>query len=486
MTLKARRILYVSFVAMFLLAAPPLVLYTAGFRYDFEYNRLVETGSLVVRSEPEGATVRINGELREELTPTIINTILPGKIKLLVEKEGYHSWEKEVDIRPRVTAFEEGITLFAIAEPEAFTEHPAVQYWWNANHDKLAYVTKDNTLRLYNALNQKDTLIANVSDASRVALFWSKDRDRFFFSRRNARGRSGSRAQAQQSSGVEDEFILVETLSPERIVPLTDILSESITNVQWDPASPSALYALNRSNALIRINYLLATERVVAEGPILAYLAEPKRIVMISRTALNEPLLSWINPADRATVHLLPDISVTQNDELLATNSHYIAVRNPSTRTLSIVDPGALPPLSEGAITTIPGVVDAHWTAAGNTLVYSDGFGIYTRSFTTPLSVLPARRETSTLVTRYSKAVRELAITGNGRHAFYVVAGELRVSELNAASDPRSTTLRAGFREASGLRYNDSRNSLTFIDEGGILSTLALGRQDGRAFPFGD
>ncbi|MBI2636950.1 MAG: PEGA domain-containing protein, partial [Parcubacteria group bacterium] len=217
MTLRTRRILYVSFAAAFFLASPPLVLYTAGFRYDFAYRRIVVTGSLVVKSNPPDATVRLNGELRKEPTPTIINTILPGKIKLLVEKEGYHSWEKEIEIKPRVTSFEESITLFADAAPEAALGRPAVQYWWSPSGDKVAYATNENTLRLFNALNQKDTLIANVSDGRAVSLSWSSEQDRFFFSR--------------GAPGGQKEFIVVETLSPERIVPLEDIADGPIRNV---------------------------------------------------------------------------------------------------------------------------------------------------------------------------------------------------------------------------------------------------------------
>ena len=65
MTLRTRRILYSFFIAIFVIAAPTLVLYTAGFRYDFEYNRIVETGSLVVKSYPQNASIYINGELLE-------------------------------------------------------------------------------------------------------------------------------------------------------------------------------------------------------------------------------------------------------------------------------------------------------------------------------------------------------------------------------------------------------------------------------------
>jgi len=117
MNLRTRRILYSFFIAIFAIAAPTLVLYTAGFRYDFKYNRIVETGSLVIKSYPENASIYIDGKLLEQTTPTIINTILPGKINLLVEKEGYHRWEKTIEIFHRVSTFEESIKLYPNTDP---------------------------------------------------------------------------------------------------------------------------------------------------------------------------------------------------------------------------------------------------------------------------------------------------------------------------------------------------------------------------------
>ena len=267
------------------------------------------------------------------------------------------------------------------------------------------------------------------------------------------------------------------------------------------------MYALAGSGKLIRLNYLLATEHEVAEGPIRNYLAEPKRIVMLASLASGKARLSWINPADSSTVHLVPAIGLSATDELVATHSRYIAVKNPATHVFSVIDPSVASPLSGEALTAIPEAANALWTDDGNTLVYSDGFAIYTRSFTIPLSVLPSRNQTGALVTRYSKPIRELAISGSGKHAFYVVEGELRASELNASSDPRSTTLvsapadlsaarppmrREEAEEAgnvsqiTSLRYYKPGNALTFINEDGVLQMLRLSLEDARAFPFGN
>ena len=262
MTIRTRRILYSFFIAMFLLIAPPLVLYTAGFRYDFEYSRVVETGSLVVKSQPDDAIISINSEQHIEATPTIINTILPGKIKLLVKKEGYHDWEKEIEIRPRQTSFEENIRLFSDTQSAIFIQQTIAEYWFNEKQDKIAYLTKDNKLRLFNTLNQKDILIANFDKKPLISFSWSAHDDQFIFGR---------------GAKTNTEYFIVDASFLERIIPLSQVTTLELDNIQWDPRAKNSLYALSGGN-LYRIPYLLKTARLIYPGEITQYLAEEKRI----------------------------------------------------------------------------------------------------------------------------------------------------------------------------------------------------------------
>jgi len=270
-----------------------------------------------------------------------------------------------------------------------------------------------------------------------------------------------------------------------RSIPLNGIVSTPFTNIQWDPKTQSTLYAINHSGALIRINYLLRTERTVSEGPIRNYLVEAERIILLGESATGEPYLSWINPADRSTIHLLSGVEVAEDDALITSNSHYIVLKKPHTNTLLIIDPSIKPPLLESVAARIPQVAQLHFTRDGNTAVYSDGFGIYTRSFTTPISVLPRTEQKSALVTRYSKPIQELAVTNDVRHVFYTVAQELRVSELNASSDPRSTTLLKDVHTIADIQYLSRYNALTFIGEQGKLNVLALSLEDSGSGLFG-
>ena len=266
MTLKTRRILYITFIVIFFLSAPPLVLYTAGFRYDFKYNRVVETGSLVVKTYPEQANIYINGTQIGQNTPTILNTILPGKINLLVTLDGYHAWEKEIKIKPRVTTFEDRIKLFADTDPIPLLEREITQYWWNKNFDKIAYTTTSNTLRVFNTLNSKDTLIANLLNKPLKNIEWSPHSDQILIGRQNK---------------LETEYFIVDANAFDRIISINNTTSTSLNSVQWDPINKSSIYGLTPDGSLVRLNFLLKSTRQIFSGPVIKYLASNNKVVFI-------------------------------------------------------------------------------------------------------------------------------------------------------------------------------------------------------------
>jgi hypothetical protein len=457
MTLRFRRILYSTFIILFFLAAPPLVLYTAGFRYDFQYNRVVETGSLVVKSYPEDVTIVLDGVQYRETTPTIINTILPGKIKLLLNREGYFPVEKEIEIFPRVTTFEDTIRLFANIPPKTIIEG-VQQYWWNKNRDKLAYMTLDNKLRLLNLLNNKDTLIAQFEKKPFQYFSWSPHSDNFIFAR-------GTKQDA--------EYIIVDAQAFERIIPLSNIIQTPLHKVSWDPVTSSALFALNDKNELIRFNILIKTIRTVDTGQVLDYQVTNDRIIVLKQLDSSTAQLIWFTLSDTSTVHLLPEVVPSKQATIMPTNTVHIALYSSQAELLQIIDPSIKAPLREKTLLTIEEAMDVYWSDNGETLVYSDGFGLYTHSFVTPISITPIKTQPK-LVTRYSLPISTIALTQSGDHALYVVHNELRVIRLNSSGNPRSTTLVTDIGTIHDIQHLEQYDSITYIDEKNSLKALPL------------
>ncbi len=446
MTLRFRRILYITCILIFLLVAPPLILYTTGWRYDFTYNRLVSTGSLVVKSDPAAAQIRLNNRLFKAETPTIINDILPGKINLEVSRPGFYPWQRTVNVAARLTTFADNIKLFRQSAPEPILPKPAAKYWWNRKQDKIAYLAPNGDLRLYNTLNQKDDLLLKGPLKNSAALAWSPLADKIII-----------------------DNLVLDANSREKTASLGASAGGRLTNWQWDPKVPDALYGLG-ADGLYRLPYLLKTARLVAAGNIISYLVEVERIITLERDSKGKTnYLSWRAAGDGAARNRLA-LPANKGDVIKATHSERVAVANADKKTLLIFDPTIADPADKNKTLALENIAQAIWTGDGSRLIYSTGQAIYQVSF-------PSQQ--TELITRYSQPIANIFLSDNWAYLFYVLDNSLRVLETNDLSSPQSLTLIPGQPKIIQPEWVDGQKLVTFIDEAGQLQSLDLSSGEG-------
>jgi len=87
-------------VFFFILFFAAIVFYAKGYRVDFKKKTIEPTGIIAVSSFPKASSVYLNGKL---VGATDINLNLkPGKWLVEVKKDGYTSWQKEVNLKEGV------------------------------------------------------------------------------------------------------------------------------------------------------------------------------------------------------------------------------------------------------------------------------------------------------------------------------------------------------------------------------------------------
>jgi hypothetical protein len=115
MTKRTRTILFSFFVSLFLVAAPLLVLHSQGYRFDLESKRIVRTGGLYFKVSPKVAEIKVNGEDSRKtgyLTGSLLrDNLIPGSYNVLIEKEGYHSWEKTLEVAGKMVTEAKDVLL---------------------------------------------------------------------------------------------------------------------------------------------------------------------------------------------------------------------------------------------------------------------------------------------------------------------------------------------------------------------------------------
>lgn len=93
-------------------------LYARGYRFDFKSFRFTPSGLLVVKSDPTGAQIFVNGDLRSASDATI--ALSPATYDISLRKDGYLPWnkrltiDKEVVITAIVNLFRQAPSLTAV------------------------------------------------------------------------------------------------------------------------------------------------------------------------------------------------------------------------------------------------------------------------------------------------------------------------------------------------------------------------------------
>lgn len=179
MSLKFRRTFFYLYIGLFLLVAPLVVLYTAGYRFDVLKGRLVQVGALSVNSVPKGAQIFLDDDELADRTPTLQKRILPGTYELRLYKDGYKTWQREVEIKSRQTTAVEEVELFLDLAPEMIVSIDESVSAGSGNGLVAYAVTADQWLELwiYNPADGAFTLLDRLSSAKvgQPRLHWSHD-----------------------------------------------------------------------------------------------------------------------------------------------------------------------------------------------------------------------------------------------------------------------------------------------------------------------
>ena len=121
-----------------------LFLLAKGYRINLTDQKITQNGALTVRSYPSNATIYIDNE---NLGQTPKSKVLEvGLHNIKIEKEGYHLWEKTIDIPEEKTTI---LTPWLIlSENKKYTvwnpQKEVVKYWINKNDDVVLVLLKES------------------------------------------------------------------------------------------------------------------------------------------------------------------------------------------------------------------------------------------------------------------------------------------------------------------------------------------------------
>ncbi len=117
-----RQFMLYAFIAAFFITAPAIVFYTTGFRYDWHYGIIRETGSISVDVNPKNATVSLDGLSLPDSIPVRLKNITPRTYTLKISAPDYYDWTKEISVSNRETTYIKDIALIKKSRPTFLTK----------------------------------------------------------------------------------------------------------------------------------------------------------------------------------------------------------------------------------------------------------------------------------------------------------------------------------------------------------------------------
>lgn len=249
------------FILAFLITAPLVVLYTAGYRYNFTTGSFVRTGLFYITSIPKGAEILINDELRD-YTPAFIKNLVPGEYKLTLDRPGYHLWSKTLPVISQETTFVEEVILFLDQEPVNLVSEEISSATQNPNYSTFAYVMNQSSwyeIWSYSITDNEQSLLYRIAaeDETVLDLSWSAN---------------GEHLLIEQIDNETVSYTLLDR-SGENRFDLAEKIGEPITKAWWHQTDSYAImFTTDKTTGVYRMPSNSTTE--LYDQPVLATLIE--------------------------------------------------------------------------------------------------------------------------------------------------------------------------------------------------------------------
>ena len=185
MTRKTRFIVFLICLALFVVIAPYIILYSLGYRIDIRRFNITATGGMYVRALPQGATITIDSLASQTtglFSPSVFRqNLLPGPHTVTIKKDGYFDYQKNLEVLDQSVTKLENVILMK-QQPRFTLLQNNVQEFYPSPDEKnillkIVIGQKINYQLVHLENNQtEDLLFGATGNISSVA--WSGDSSR--------------------------------------------------------------------------------------------------------------------------------------------------------------------------------------------------------------------------------------------------------------------------------------------------------------------
>ncbi|MDA3815059.1 MAG: PEGA domain-containing protein [Patescibacteria group bacterium] len=195
------------FIFLFFIIAPIIVFFAKGYRFDMESGIFVYSGSITIKSVPRDIQVFLNDKKRNGGKISYINGsytmngVRPGKYILRCEKEGYSSWEKNIEVHSGISTEFWNVILFPNEKKQKslpHTDKEVKQFFLSPrDNQEIVFFSEEENKNLVYLLDAKNNNIEKIYEtdefdflppSEKENIEWSSDNKQIFIPLRDKNG----------------------------------------------------------------------------------------------------------------------------------------------------------------------------------------------------------------------------------------------------------------------------------------------------------
>lgn len=447
MTLKTRRILYITFILIFIILSSVVVLYSAGYRYHFKKLRFQKSGGILLEFSPKEVDIYIQGKLKKRTgfldDSYKITGILPGEYFVKIEKDGYHSWEKKLDVESEKINFVKNIILFKKHhKPKLITDSDIIDIKNINTKNKFIFLEKEEHGITVNVFDKKTDIISNAlkttaTNTDNIVLTHSTKYKKILISVNNKN--------YIYDVGNNDILNLKEV----------DKNIDNITNIRWDNESDEVIYFI-KNNKVYQLNiFNNSLEKLninnIKNNKIIDFYVINNDIYTIIES-ITGPIIEKINKKTKEKTFITGDVE--KNSTFTPSPWPYITISNADEITIINTD--------NKKIILQDKANNISWSKKDGdsyTIIYNNDFEIFRYDTET---------KEKSLITRSSNKLNDVILHQKNEHIFFSNNNTVNIIELDKYREKMSTKI----IECDNIRQINMNDDGRFIYLNGEINGL--------------
>ena len=142
---RARIFLFCLSLLIFFVGLPLILSFALGYKFNAQNLKFIKTGLIYIKTQPEGATIHLNGRLIAEKSPASIQELIPGVYKVTLSLAKYYPWRSEIDVEAGKVSRIDKVILFPLRPNlEKLNQQGFSSFRLDSENGKIYYLDQEN------------------------------------------------------------------------------------------------------------------------------------------------------------------------------------------------------------------------------------------------------------------------------------------------------------------------------------------------------